>query len=91
MPPPPTRLNIRYFSWIRERIGTGSESVQPPVDVVTVADLVRWLVAQGGDPYRFAFEHPEFARAALDRRHVPLTAAIAGAHEVAFFPPVTGG
>jgi long-chain acyl-CoA synthetase len=30
-------------------------------------------------------------RAAIDRTHVPLTAPLKGAREIAFFPPVTGG
>jgi sulfur-carrier protein len=30
-------------------------------------------------------------RIAVDRRHVKPTAALSGAREIAFFPPVTGG
>jgi molybdopterin synthase sulfur carrier subunit len=30
-------------------------------------------------------------RAAIDRAHVRSDAAIAGAREIAFFPPMTGG
>jgi sulfur-carrier protein len=30
-------------------------------------------------------------RAAIDRAHVKATTTIAGAREIAFFPPMTGG
>jgi len=30
-------------------------------------------------------------RTAIDRHHVRADATIAGAHEIAFFPPMTGG
>ena len=36
-------------------------------------------------------ERPEVVRAAIDHKHVKPTASIAGAGEIAFFPPVTGG
>ena len=40
---------------------------------------------------REAFARAEVIRVALDRTHVKPTASIAGAREIAFFPPVTGG
>jgi molybdopterin synthase sulfur carrier subunit len=51
---------------------------------------VEWLKGRGPE-YGEAFARPGVVRAALDRRHVQLTASIAGAREIAFFPPVTGG
>ena len=38
-----------------------------------------------------ARENARTIRAALDRKHVRRDAAIAGAGEIAFFPPMTGG
>ena len=38
-----------------------------------------------------AFERDAVIRAALDQTHVKQTAPVAGAREIAFFPPVTGG
>jgi len=79
-----------YFAWVRERIGRAEEELNPPPSVMTVADLVRWLSERGG-VYAYAFEKPAAIRAALDRVHAPPEAKIAGAKEVAFFPPMTGG
>ena len=83
-------MKLLYFAWVRERIGKGEEVVEPPAGVATVADLVTWLAGRG-EEYAFAFENPKIIRAAINRTHVKPNAAIAGAKEIAFFPPMTGG
>jgi molybdopterin synthase sulfur carrier subunit len=83
-------LKLLYFAWVRERIGKPAEEVDPPAGVATVADLILWLTRRG-DEYAHAFENPGVIRAAIDRAHVKTDAAIAGAREIAFFPPMTGG
>ena len=83
-------VKILYFAWVRERTGKAEEIVDLPGGVSTVADVVAWLKARGPE-YAEAFARPGVVRAALDQTHVPLTASIAGAREIAFFPPVTGG
>lgn len=79
-----------YFAWVRERIGKTEEEIAPPEDVTTVAELVRWLSSRG-EEYAYAFENPEIVRAAIDQTHVKPTTPLAGAREIAFFPPMTGG
>ncbi len=79
-----------YFAWVRERIGLAEEEIDPPASVATVGDLVDWL-SRRDERYAHAFENPKVIRAALDRAHVKPDARIAGAREVAFFPPMTGG
>ena len=44
-----------------------------------------------GEEYAHAFENPKVIRAAIDKTHVKAGAKLAGAHEIAFFPPMTGG
>ena len=83
-------MKLVYFAWVRERIGKTEENLAPPADVATVADLIAWL-AQRGEEYAYAFENPKIIRAAIDRHHVRPDTAIAGAQEIAFFPPMTGG
>ena len=83
-------LDILYFAWVREGIGRDSETIDPPADVATVADLIAWLAARGGG-YAEAFAQPARIRAAIDQNFVPHDAPIAGAREIALFPPVTGG
>lgn len=79
-----------YFAWVRERIGKAAEDISPPSSIVTVADLIEWLSGRG-EEYAYAFENPRVIRAALDKAHVKHEVAIAGAREIAFFPPMTGG
>jgi sulfur-carrier protein len=83
-------VKLLYFAWVRERIGKGEEVIDPPPGVTTVAELMTWLAGRG-EEYAFAFENPKVIRAAIDRTHVKADKEIAGAREVAFFPPMTGG
>jgi len=83
-------VKLLYFAWVRERIGKAEEQVDPPAGIATVADLIAWL-AQRGEEYAHAFENAKVIRAAIDHRHVRADAAIKGANEIAFFPPMTGG
>jgi len=83
-------VKLLYFAWVRERVGKGEEVVEPPATVATVADLMTWLAGRG-EEYAFAFENPKVIRAAINRAHVKASTPIAGANEIAFFPPMTGG
>jgi molybdopterin converting factor small subunit len=54
------------------------------------AALIGWLKGQG-EEYAYAFENGHVIRVAIDQTHVKHDAPIAGAREIAFFPPMTGG
>ena len=86
----PTTVTLLYFAWVREKTGRAREDVVLPASVATVAGLVEWLRARGPE-YAAAFARPDVIRAAVDQTHVKASASIAGAREIAFFPPVTGG
>lgn len=83
-------VKILYFAWVRERVGKAEEELEPPPEVITVGELMGWLAGQGAE-YAYAFANPRIIRAARDRAHVRPDAPIAGAGEIAFFPPMTGG
>ena len=83
-------MKILYFAWLRERINRGSEEVDPPAEVVTIADLIDWLAARD-DAFAHAVDRRDLIRSARDARLVPHQTPIAGAHTIAFFPPMTGG
>jgi molybdopterin synthase sulfur carrier subunit len=83
-------MKVKYFAWVRERVGKSEEIIEPPASVRTVDDLMAWLTGQG-EAYAYAFEKPKVIRAAIDHTHVKSDTAIAGAREIAFFPPMTGG
>jgi molybdopterin synthase sulfur carrier subunit len=83
-------LKLRYFAWVRERIGKTDEDVDVPAGVVTVTELMTWLASRG-EEYAYAFENPKIIRTAIDRAHVKPQTPIGKASEIAFFPPMTGG
>lgn len=83
-------VTVKYFAWVRERIGRAEERIVLPAEVATAGDLVHWLKGRGPE-YAHAFERPEVIRIAVDQAHAPPATPISGAREIALFPPVTGG
>jgi len=83
-------LKVLYFAWVREAVGVGEDTVEPPAGVATVAQLIDWLATMS-DGHAAAFADRTRLRAAVDQAFVPLDASIVDAREVAIFPPVTGG
>ncbi len=81
-------LRVMYFAWLRERIGLGSEELE--TSARTAADLVTELRARE-DRYDLAFSDLSTIRVAIDQELADMDASLAGAREVAFFPPMTGG
>ncbi|MBE0553573.1 MAG: molybdopterin converting factor subunit 1 [Rhodobacteraceae bacterium] len=81
-------IELRYFAWLRERIGTGRETVQ--TEARTVAELVAQLAAMD-EGHAMAFADLKSLRVALDQELADFEAPLAGVREVAFFPPMTGG
>lgn len=81
-------IDVMYFAWVRERIGEPREKVE--TSAATVADLVDELRAR--EPrYAAAFADLSALRVAIDQELRDFDAPLAGAREVAFFPPMTGG
>ena len=83
-------MKLRYFAWVRERIGKSEEDIDLPDGIATVGELMAWL-AQRGEGYAYAFENPKIIRAAINKSHVRADTPVARAEEIAFFPPMTGG
>jgi molybdopterin synthase sulfur carrier subunit len=40
------RLTVRYFAWVREKVGRAEETIVVPDGIATVRDLVAWLAAR---------------------------------------------
>lgn len=83
-------VKLVYFAWVRERIGKTEETIELPASVATVADLLAHLKGRG-EGYDAALQSPKVIRVAIDREHAGHGAPIAGAREIALFPPMTGG
>lgn len=83
-------MKLIYFAWVRERIGKPEEEVELPAGIETVSDLLGWLRSRG-EEYENALRHPDVIRVAIDKDHVDHREKVAGAREIALFPPMTGG
>lgn len=83
-------MKLRYFAWVRERIGKSEEDLDLPADIVSVRDLLDWLKTRD-DGYAEALRYPEAIRVAINQEHVNHREPIADAREIALFPPMTGG
>jgi len=81
-------LTVRYFAWLRERVGEPSEAVE--TSAATVGDLVDELRARE-ERYALAFADMRAVRVAVDQEIADFAAPLSGVREVAFFPPMTGG
>ena len=75
-------MKIRYFAWVRERVGKPEEEIELPAGVTTVGQLMDWLAGRG-EEYAYAFENRKVIRAAIDRTHVRPDAPIGSAGEIA--------
>jgi sulfur-carrier protein len=83
-------MRIRYFAWLKHRVGCAEETLDVPPEVASVAALKRWLA--GRHPgFADAVASPGVVRCAVNQEYVPEDAPLRAGDEVAFFPPVTGG
>jgi sulfur-carrier protein len=83
-------MKVRYFAWMKRTVGVAEEEVAPPGNVATVGELVEWLRGRSAGHAEALAEGAAFG-AAVDQRTATFDVKLAGAREVAFFPPFTGG
>ena len=81
-------IEVLYFAWLRERIGSPREQVN--TQAATVRDLITELMARG-EGHALAFADLASLRVAVDQDLADFDTPLAGVREVAFFPPMTGG
>ncbi len=82
-------MKIVYFAALRREIGVGEESVSPPAEIATVAQLKDWLA--GRSPAHAKALSVSRLMAAVNQDYAGMESPVAAEDEVAFFPPVTGG
>jgi molybdopterin synthase sulfur carrier subunit len=83
-------MRIRYFAWLKHRVGCAEETLDPPAEVTSVETLKAFL-ARRHPGFAEALESRGVVRCAVNQEHVPEDAPLRPGDEVAFFPPVTGG
>lgn len=83
-------VDLVYFAWVRERIGHDGETLALPAQVTHVAALLDWLATRSPG-HAEALADRTRIRIAVDQQFATPETPLAGAREIAIFPPVTGG
>ena len=83
-------MKLLYFAWIRVKMGTSNEIVDPPSTIENVQNLIDWIVRRNSVSSE-TFSDLTTIRVAVNQEYVGLDHPIKPGDEVAFFPPVTGG
>lgn len=82
-------ITLLYFGRPREMLATTGETAELPAGIATVAELLAWLRARGGN---WATELADSrVRCAVNQELGNLSAAIREGDEVAIFSPISGG
>lgn len=81
-------VEVLYFAWVRERVGLPRETVE--TGAATMRDLLAELALRSAGHAAALGDHAAL-RCAIDQQLAGLDAPLAGAREVAIFPPMTGG
>ncbi len=83
-------MKLLYFASVREAVGVSSEEYAFPQELRSVAEALDWLSGQS-EEHAAAFSDHAKLRFALDQNMATADTLIGDAHELAIFPPVTGG
>lgn len=83
-------MKVRYFAWLKHRVGCAEEVLEPPPGVTSVQALMRFL-AERHPGFAETLASPGVIRCAVNHDYVAEDAPLRPDDEVAFFPPVTGG
>lgn len=83
-------VTIRYFAWVRARLGRDSDQLPLPENGETVRQIIARLAGLSAD-HAAVFADPARLKAAINQQFAELDATVRPGDELALFPPVTGG
>ena len=83
-------MKLRYFAWMRERMGRHSDEIALPSGVDNVGRLLDWLPSQG-ERFREGFKYVDVVLVQVNGQHAHRDHPVRDEDEVAFVPPIAGG
>lgn len=83
-------MKIKYFAWIKDKVGCEEEEISLPAEVTNVGMLINWL-SMRGPQYEDAFEFIEVIKVVVNQTYVLNDQPVKDEDEVIFIPPIAGG
>jgi molybdopterin synthase sulfur carrier subunit len=83
-------MKLRYYAWLRDRVGRDSEDINLPSGIRNVGMLLDWLPTRD-DRFRDAFEYGEFVLVSVNSSYAHRDHPLHDEDEVALVPPIAGG
>jgi molybdopterin synthase sulfur carrier subunit len=83
-------MKVRYFAWLRERLGRDEDDLGAVGAGQTIESVVDRLIARD-EVLAAAMEKRAIFKFALDAKVVPATTPVGEAKLLAILPPMTGG
>ena len=83
-------MKLKYFAWLRDRMGCESEQIVLPSGITNVGLLLDWLPTQG-DRFRDAGEFLDIVLVSVNRQHAHRDHPVRDDDEVMLAPPISGG
>ena len=84
------KLNVKYFAWVKSRIGKPGDILEVDADEITVEEMIQHLKALSPD-HADAFSNPNTVQYAVNMEYAEVDEVLRDGGEIGCFPPVTGG
>jgi molybdopterin synthase sulfur carrier subunit len=82
-------MRLLFFGRLKDVAGAAQRSLEPPHGVRTAAELIDWIGRD--EPTLGEALRSRSVRIAVDAEFVSRETSVAGAKEIAFMPPFSGG
>jgi molybdopterin synthase sulfur carrier subunit len=83
-------MMLRYYAWLRDRMGCAAEHIVLPDEVKNVGMLLDWLPAQS-ERFNSAFEYIDVVLVSVNLHYADRNYPVRDEDEVFLVPPIAGG
>lgn len=85
-------MEVQYFSWLKNRVGTAREDIPLPIEITTPQQFIDWLCTQNGK-YQALFSYLNIINVSVNGHLVEdlNSFVIKNDDKMSFFSPMAGG